>query len=670
MSSIRSNANCVDFPFAEEAGSARGIAFRIAAAIGRILLTIGFVLIMLAVMVPQALGQISPGPLSKAHHALDGPAGCTKCHAVSAGSPNFKCLDCHREISLQLQQKHGLHVTYVTSNPGNSGCVKCHSEHNGAEFALVRWQPSLKAFDHRQTGFVLDGKHANLTCNQCHNAAKLTPSGRSMLGSRDPSRTFLGLGTSCVDCHEDKHRGELGPTCTQCHNTVDWKRSFDHGKTKFPLRGAHLQVTCAKCHTPGSDGKPRFTGISFETCASCHSDPHRGAFVQQRCESCHNLNNWKQTLVATRFDHSKTKFPLLGKHEGVSCQSCHRKADFKTAIAFAACADCHKPDPHKGQFAKRADGGRCDSCHTVDGFKQAKFTLVDHNKAGFPLLEKHATVACAKCHTPAGKATVFKVKFATCLDCHQDAHKKQFAAAPYFNRCERCHNESGFEPSTFTLAMHQQGKFVLTGGHMAIACNQCHKPAGQLTVAAFHFDGTGCTSCHADPHRNQFASRMAKLDAAGHPLGCEACHSTKTWQELDRFDHGTTKFLLVGTHKAVRCVECHRPPNLERKLANVDFSAAPKVCDECHEDPHEAQFAKGQPTTRCADCHNTMKWRPSLFDHEKTAFPLKGAHQNVRCKACHVSVREVSERAVLLYKPTPTACAACHSNGTSVAKGS
>jgi NAD-dependent SIR2 family protein deacetylase len=56
-----------------------------------------------------------------------------------------------------------------------------------------------------------------------------------------------------------------------------------------------------------------------------------------------------------------------------------------------------------------------------------------------------------------------------------------------------------------------------------------------------------------------------------------------------------------------------------------------------------------------------LKWKPSLFDHERrTAFSLKGAHENVRCEACHKNVQMVSGKSVLFYKPTPKECASCH----------
>jgi cytochrome c3-like protein len=95
----------------------------------------------------------------------------------------------------------------------------------------------------------------------------------------------------------------------------------------------------------------------------------------------------------------------------------------------------------------------------------------------------------------------------------------------------------------------------------------------------------------------------------------------------------------------------------------VNFRKAPQQCESCHEDAHGGQFARGG-VTRCAECHNSMKWRPSLFDHEKTIFALKGAHGNVPCRDCHTGFRLVSDKKVLFYRPTPTACAACHGSKT------
>jgi hypothetical protein len=153
---------------------------------------------------------------------------------------------------------------------------------------------------------------------------------------------------------------------------------------------------------------------------------------------------------------------------------------------------------------------------------------------------------------------------------------------------------------------------------------------------------------------------MARNGRDGHVGGCGACHSTKDWKDLSGFDHDQTGFPLLGSHKAVACIDCHKPPNLETNMRNVSFKAAPKECESCHEDAHAHQFARNDADPKCAQCHNSAKWKPSLFDHEKTAFSLKGAHEQVKCAACHKNLRESDGQQVLFYLPTPKECAACH----------
>ena len=618
-----------------------------------------------AVLAVPLYGQISPGPLSRAHESLNGPTNCTSCHKLGAAA-TLRCLDCHGEIASRIASHQGLHATYHIEPGSSQECARCHSEHNGVDFPLVKWDP--KTFDHKQTGYALEGKHAGLACNKCHTPEHLAPSERATIKVKDLSKTFLGIPAACATCHQDQHQGRLGANCLQCHTYNDWKTvnvgQFDHSKTKYPLSGLHAQVACAKCHTPGPDSKPRYTGIPFGKCSDCHSDPHHGSFAQT-CQSCHNTSGWKKVsteAVNERFDHSKTKYPLEGKHQTVECVACHKGGDFKKPLQFQKCMDCHS-DPHKGQFAKRPDGGECASCHNVEGFKPSTFGVKEHTATAYPLQGKHAELKCEQCHLPKGRDTVFKVKFQQCTDCHRDRHNGQFAAAPYFNACDRCHNLQGYRPSTFSLARHKQTRFALTGGHLAVPCGDCHKDAPEgdsKTPVAYHWDNLSCTSCHNDPHKGQFKERMAQLRADGKAAGCEACHTSKTWRELAGFDHAKTPFPLTGAHRATACMDCHKPPNLETRLINVDFKAAPTKCEECHEDPHGKQFlANG--ATACADCHNTAKWKPSLFDHEhRTQFSLRGAHERVQCEACHKEVRVVEGKSVLYYKPTPKDCAACH----------
>lgn len=609
--------------------------------------------------------QISPGPLARPHQSLNGTSNCTTCHALGR-QPTFKCLECHTEIASRISANKGLHATFKIVPGSSQQCASCHSDHNGEDFPLIKWE--LKSFNHSQTGFELNGKHAALQCKDCHSASRILAAERSSIKVKDLNHTFLGLSSACASCHQDAHQGRLGNNCAQCHNTTEWKtinaQQFDHSKTRYPLTGLHAQVACEKCHTPGPDNKPRYTGLPFGQCSDCHRDPHRGAFAQG-CQSCHNTGGWKKISAQSlgeRFDHSKTPFPLLGKHASVGCIQCHGSGDFKKPLAFQKCMDCHKPDPHKGQFAKRTDGGECASCHTVEGWKPSKFTLADHAATAYPLQGAHARLACAQCHVARGVDTVFKIKFQNCTDCHQDRHAGQFAGAPYFNACERCHTIENYRPSTFTLPRHKESRFVLSGGHIAVPCADCHRLSDQFKppTAIYHWNSLDCTSCHADPHRGEFKERMLRVNASGKAAGCEACHSTKTWKELSQFDHSQTAFPLLGAHRATACIDCHRPQNMETTLVHVDFREVPTRCEQCHEDVHGKQFAKNDVTS-CADCHNSNRWRPSLFDHEKrTAFPLEGAHRSVRCDACHELTRQVEGKTVLFYKPTPKACEACH----------
>src|SRR6185437_9689974 len=446
-----------------------------------------------------AAAQISPGPLARAHQSLEGPQNCTRCHASSVRSRSFLCLDCHAEIASELTHHHGLHATYSQAGMPGTACVKCHSDHNGTNFAIVHWTPTPSGFDHAQTGYVLDGKHAGVACRDCHNAKHIDESVRGLLQHKDLNHTYLGLSTRCAACHEDKHQGRFGTDCARCHSTEGWNRTrldqqgFDHSKTRFPLTGMHVQVKCEKCHSAGADGRTRYAGIAFATCSACHSDPHKRTFKQD-CSQCHSTSTWKKSSFEAKFDHSRTNFPLLGKHLEVQCMTCHVKGDFKAPIAHAVCADCHKPDPHGGQFAARADHGKCEACHTVAAWKPSTFTIADHARTNFPLVKPHDRVGCEKCHIPAGAQTRFKIRFAACVDCHSDVHEGQFAAAPWMNRCEKCHTGTTFKTSNYTLSLHQKSRFPLAGGHIAVACDQCHKPMNGSRAALYHFKQLACTT--------------------------------------------------------------------------------------------------------------------------------------------------------------------------------
>jgi hypothetical protein len=367
------------------------------------------------------------------------------------------------------------------------------------------------------------------------------------------------------------------------------------------------------------------------------------------------------------FDHSKTKYPLLGKHATVACSACHIKDDFKKQIPFAKCNDCHTPDPHKGQFDARPKKGECEECHTVDGWKPSTFGVKEHDTSKYPLKGAHIKVDCAKCHLPAGKDTIYKVKFELCTDCHKDAHDNQFAGAPYKNRCEECHTVVDWHRTTYTIAKHRQSRYPLNGAHAAVPCADCHKVGlGGRTdkILPFKFEDRNCTACHKDPHKGEFDKEMARKRANGTPFGCEACHTTKSWADINGFDHSKTKFPLLGAHRTVACADCHKPTTAYESR----FKGTPQACEACHPDAHDGQFVVVRDNaTHCGDCHNASRWVPSTFDHDKkTHFPLTGGHANVECVKCHMKTKLVGIKEVVIYKNTPLKCADCHGNNPKI----
>jgi len=622
------------------------------------------VLLAMACLPGAVWPQFSPGPLSRAHHALDGPTHCTSCHAGGGGERKFRCLACHSDIRQRLDEKRGLHASLLQKGPADAQCAKCHSDHNGEDFVPIRWDVDLSQFDHHKTGYPLEGGHSRLKCTQCHNPENIAPAAHRSILMKDLKRTYLGLSRDCASCHKDQHQGQVGAACERCHVVEAWKDigKFNHAATKYPLTGAHERTACQKCHMtiPAQDGGKahvRYVGIPFAQCAPCHQDPHHGAFAAV-CSSCHNDVAWKPAHnTSAAFDHSKTKFSLLGKHAPVACDKCHKTSDYKAAIPHELCGDCHK-DIHGGQFLTTKGGPDCARCHTADSWKSTTYTVAAHATSGYPLMGRHAAVKCDSCHKPAGEATQYRVAYRLCTDCHRDPHEAQFLNAP----CENCHTVDRFQPARYTLTVHQRTRFPLNGAHAAVSCMDCHtKRADRPTTAAYKFSDLSCEACHQDPHGGQFRTTATGKPVEA-PTGCANCHSVDAWHNVSKFDHANTRFALTGGHRGVGCDQCHKATALSTGVRRAVFRDTPAKCSGCHEDIHLGQFRGEAKQTECDACHNHTRWRVAEFDHSKTSYQLTGVHGQVACGDCHKNKREVNGKLVLFYKPTPQECADCHAS--------
>jgi hypothetical protein len=367
----------------------------------------------------------------------DTPKDCNSCHRkddAHKGRYGPKCETCHdaqnwenhfahdTRTKFPLGGKHKLakcdscHKTPLYRDPLPLKCNACHKGddvHKGSQGEACEkchndrtWKTSN--FDHdRDTKFALRGKHKPAKCDACH-----------LVGPKEK------LQAACISCHapDDAHLGTLGRKCETCHGEKDWKESgFVHDRdTKYALKGKHREAKCGACHK-----RPVYTEKTPTECIACHrkDDAHKGQ-LGDKCGECHVERSWKEVPT---FNHSRSRFPLLGSHATVTCKQCHLNPAFKDAPR--ECVQCHaeKDDVHEEKL-----GPACQTCHNARSWKSWDY---DHaKKALYPLEGAHRKAKCVSCHvTPTkGKVTAANV----CYSCHrgEDAHAGSFGA-----QCDRCH---------------------------------------------------------------------------------------------------------------------------------------------------------------------------------------------------------------------------------------
>jgi len=459
------------------------------------------------------------------------------------------------------------------------------------------------------------------------------------------------------------------------------------------LSSAHAALegirNCTQCH------ELRKPGISPALCLSCHEPLARriraeegfhASLAVKDCASCHKEHFGADfqlvRLDTASFDHARTGFELKGEHARQGCRDCHKPAlvsdpdvrAFKqkhgaldrTYLGLPTeCASCHREDsPHGTQFVGRA----CSQCHDAGGWKGAH--EFDHDRAPFRLTGAHRRVACTKCHaaTPRNGSDVPYVRYTgiasgKCNDCHEDPHRGAMKGA-----CSSCHETSGWRNVNRTRLEasfdHASTGFTLVGHHTRIPCASCHDAGAAASLAGIHIrfrpgtrghtfpspeSGT-CLACHQDAHDGVFAKRPGAGD-------CRSCHGQDAWlpADYDAARHNReASFKLEGAHLAVACDACHARGGRDKPDFHVDASK----CASCHQvtNPHGDQF-EGRD---CDACHTVDSFRITHFDHDRTRFPLRGAHPTAPCSACHKPEKTPSGGTMIRYRPLGTKCLDCH----------
>lgn len=531
----------------------------------KLIIFIFIALFLPALAVADITQMVMPGPLIGGHARFE--SDCKRCHELFSEKLQRKlCLDCHKLIAADIEAKQGFHGK--SEDVGQSECRGCHTDHKGREIDVVLLD--VEVFDHRNTDFELKDAHLQVQCSSCHNPELIKA---EILSKPELEKWELlkhrNAPNQCIDCHKkiEPHQGHLGEKCQDCHQQKQWStNSFKHEKTKYKLEGAHQKVACSLCHP-----KQRWKKTPTD-CFSCHrlNDNHTGRYGK-KCETCHTPTGAKQNdrgvqqspWKTVNFNHNKTKFPLRDKHLKVQCLRCHPGPIYNQNLRLS-CVSCHQAeDLHRGRY-----GNKCEDCHKTTGWKKSKY---DHEKTKFPLRDKHAKVACNKCHTG---PTDSKKLPTDCYGCHSldDAHRGQQGKT-----CDRCHNQRGWRADI--RFEHDLTRFPLIGMHAVAPCEGCH------LGTTFKNTPRDCIVCHkqADEHKQRLGDK------------CANCHNPNGW-DLWQYDHNTqSKFRLDGAHESLECLACHRDPVKEKIRME-------KTCANCHmqDDVHRGGFGRN-----CERCHLT-----------------------------------------------------------------
>ena len=347
---------------------------------------------------------------------------------------------------------------------------------------------------------------------------------------------------------------------------------------------SHAQIQkCSACHavlwSPDS---------MADRCAGCHTDiaaqmfdvaKLHGSIVDKKgslaCRDCHPEHGGATApltdLAGNTFPHEALGFSLRhhqhkAGNEPIVCSDCHGQ-DITTFVSDS-CQNCHSEmDIVFIKVHTLSFGSDCLACHNGDN----KF---DHNLAAFKLEGEHREAACEDCH----QNNFYKGTPTDCFSCHKndDEHNGRFGTD-----CSACHTPSDWDDANFD---HNRSNFPLTGEHVNIACESCHKN-GEFKG----LDAT-CLSCHAEPseHAGQFGT------------DCAACHSTSAWtpaafngKHTFPLNHGESGIVSCATchpagYKTYTCYGCHehnesniRSEHQEEGISNFEN------CMECHADGRE-----------------------------------------------------------------------------------
>jgi len=457
-------------------------------------------------------------------HMSPTPTPCASCHVNNNYTlSSTDCYGCHQAAFVSTQTMGGSVPNHVTANfpITASACASCHP--------ITTW--AAGTFDHASFGFPLTNGHANVACNLCH----INNNYSLQIAATDCGNSQCHL-TTYNQTNAPPHAANPNSfpiaQCSTCHTTLSWTAAFDHSTTGFALTGLHVSpvpTPCISCHVSNN------YNLTSAACINCHLTQwnstqtlggavpnHVTSMFPQDCSICHSTINW----TTSTFNHSATKFPLLGAHTTVACATCH--TDNYAGTLPTTCVPCHQNDynstanlPGIPNHAASIYPTTCLNCHNMTNWLGALF---NHSATRFGALTGvHATIACNLCHTSATPPPL------DCYSCHTAAwqstatlggqvpdHTASGATVAGIvpSACGTCHTTTNWLGAPFTHSWFNQQH-----GNSGGVCTICH-----ISVATSGYSVFQCIGCHG----NNNAANFHHPNVGGYAynsVACYQCHS-------------------------------------------------------------------------------------------------------------------------------------------------
>ena len=210
-------------------------------------------------------------------------------------------------------------------------------------------------FNHDETSFPLDFKHALAACESCHQQG-----------------VFVGTPRRCADCHSNTGRikSSAAPNthirvigdCDYCHTADSWANvpRVDHSV---------VIGSCANCHNGVvSTGKHPGHVASSNNCDDCHTTYSWKFYhvnISSNCVFCHNGS----------IAEGKNPTHMLSTD---NCEDCHRTSGWSPVrkvdhgAVLGTCVSCHNGVIAEGKGPSHVPSSDdCALCHRVTGWVPA-----------------------------------------------------------------------------------------------------------------------------------------------------------------------------------------------------------------------------------------------------------------------------------------------------------